>query len=257
MSYFDAILLGIIQGLTEFLPVSSSGHLVIAQALLDVNQPGLVFEILAHLGTLLAVLVYFRKRIRDLVKALFGKGTKENRGLILWLIVGTIPAGLVGVLLEDFFDEAFSSPALTAGMLIVTGAILLATRFVPKGNRRVGWRNALVMGIGQAMAIMPGISRSGSTIAFGLFSRVDPSIAAEFSFLLAIPAIGGAAVLKSRDLAHLDIGLIGPYLIGSLMAFLFGLLAVYLVLSMIRRGKFEYFAYYCFAAGLLGLYLFL
>jgi undecaprenyl-diphosphatase len=257
MSYLDAILLGIVQGLTEFLPVSSSGHLVLVQELLGVNQPGLVFELLAHLGTLLAVLVYFRKRIIALIKSLFDSKATEDRAEVWWLILGTIPAGLVGVFLEDFFDRAFSSPVLTSVMLIVTGLILLSTRLVPKGDRPLSWHSALIMGIGQAMAIMPGISRSGTTIAFGLLGRVSSEKAAEFSFLLAVPAIGGAVVLKARELLHLNADLFGPYLAGSLLAFLFGLLAVYLVLSMIRRGKFDYFAYYCFAAGALGLYLFL
>jgi undecaprenyl-diphosphatase len=257
MTYLDAIILGIIQGLTEFLPVSSSGHLVLAQELLGVNQPGLVFELLAHLGTLGAVLVYFRKSIWRLMAALFPGGEQEDRKMILWIIIGTVPAGLAGVFLEDWFDQAFSSPVLTAIMLLATGLILTSIRLVKPGTARVGWRSALTMGLGQAMAIMPGISRSGTTIVAGLLTKVKPERAAEFSFLLAIPVIGGAVLLKARDLIELQDELLGPYLVGTLMAFLFGLAAVHLVLAVIRRGKFDYFAYYCFAAGALGLYLFL
>lgn len=256
MTYLDAIILGILQGLTEFLPVSSSGHLVLTQELLGINVPGLAFELLAHLGTLGAVIVFFRKSIWRLAKALFGDGSKEDRAMILWLVVATIPAGLVGVTLEDFFDQAFSDPLITAGMLLVTGVILLATRLVKPGTQLVGWKSSLAMGCGQAMAIMPGISRSGTSIAAGIFAKVEPSRAAEFSFLMAIPAIGGAVVLKADELIQLDQALIGPYLVGAALSFATGLLAVYVVLEAIRRGKFDYFAYYCFAAGGLGLYLF-
>ena len=257
MSYIDAILLGIIQGLTEFLPVSSSGHLVLTQELLGVNEPGVTFELLAHVGTLGAVLVYFRKTIGRLARSVWAGGAREDRELVLWVAVGTIPAGLAGVLLEDFFEQAFSNPLLTSGMLLTTGLILLSTRLVKHGQHSVGWKSALAMGVGQAMAIMPGISRSGTTIAMGLWAKVEPSRAAEFSFLLAIPAIGGAVLLKADELAHLQTDQLGPYLVGTALAFVFGLLAVYAVLTAIRRGKFDYFAYYCFAAGGLGLYLFI
>lgn len=256
MSYLDAIILGIIQGLTEFLPVSSSGHLVLAEALLGVKEPGVSFEILVHLGTLLAVLIYFRNRIGRMIMSLFNSELKAERRWILFIIIGTIPAGLVGVTLEDFFDRAFSNPILAATMLIVTGLILLSTRFVKKGERSLNSPNSFLIGIGQAMAIMPGISRSGTTISAGLLLGVKPSEAAEFSFLLSIPAIGGAVVLKSGDLMQLQSALVGQYVIGTLAAFALSLAAVYTVLETIKRGKFVYFAYYCFAAGLLGLYLF-
>lgn len=257
MTYFDACILGILQGLTEFLPVSSSGHLVLAEKLLHVQDYGVTFELVVHLGTLGSVLIYFRRRLFALVRSLYTGAMIEERRTILYLAVGTIPAGIVGFTLEDFFDRAFDSPALTSAMLIATGAILLSTRFVRSGERNVRFPSALAMGIGQALAIMPGISRSGSTIAVGLLSKVKPAEAAEFSFLLAIPAIGGAVVLKAGDFAALSSDLAGPYLCGLLVALLSGLAAVYAVLETIRRGRFEYFAYYCFAAGAVGLYLFL
>jgi len=257
MSYLEAIILGIIQGLTEFLPVSSSGHLVLAEAVLKVKEPGVSFELLVHVGTLLAVLVYFFRPLVRLVKAVYTPRMHTERRMIGLLILGTVPAALVGLLLEDFFEAAFSAPALTAAMLLVTGVLLLSTRFVDKGSKPLSAGSALIMGIGQAMAIMPGISRSGSTICFGLFSKVQPAQAAEFSFLLSIPAIAGAVILKYEELLNISTPLVGPYLAGALAAFVFGLLAVYAVLATIKRGRFEYFAYYCFAAGALGLYLFL
>jgi len=256
MTYLDAAILGILQGLTEFLPVSSSGHLVLARALLNVEPGGITFEVLVHFGTLMAVVVYFRERILQLVQSLFNKEMKQERAVLAYLVIGTIPAGVVGLTLKEYFETAFSNQGVTSAMLLVTGLILLATRFVRKGNSRVGLSPAIVMGIGQAMAIMPGISRSGSTIAAGMFAGVEPSKAAEFSFLLAIPAILGATVLEFESLLLLEGRLLGKYLFGAGLAFLVGLFAVYAVLAVVRRGKFEYFAYYCFAAGAVGLYLF-
>jgi undecaprenyl-diphosphatase len=256
MTYFDAALLGILQGLTEFLPISSSGHLVLAQALLGVKQPGVAFEVLLHLGTLLAVFVYFRSQIGRLLKSLVTANMKRERALIGYLIVGTIPAGLAGVLLSDFFERAFSQPSMTSMMLLVTGLILLATRFHRRNGQGVTIWSTIIMGIGQAAAILPGISRSGTTIAAGMLSGVEPSEAAEFSFLLSIPAILGAAVLKLKELAHLDPHYTGMYIVSTLFAFLLALIAVHIVLIVVRRGKLDYFAYYCFAAGAVGLYLF-
>ena len=251
------MILGIIQGLTEFLPVSSSGHLVLAQKLLGVKQSGVTFEVLVHLGSLVAVLIYFRVKIWMLIKSLFVPRQIAHRKVVLFLIIGTIPAVMVGFSLKDFFERSFSSPVLASSMLLVTGAILLSTRFVSKSNRKVNLAAAIIMGIGQAISILPGISRSGTTIASGMLWGVDPSEAAEFSFLLSIHAIAGAVVLNAKDLLALESHLAGQYLVGTCSAFLFALLAVYTVLAVVRKGKFEYFAYYCFAAGLLGLYLFL
>jgi undecaprenyl-diphosphatase len=257
MSYLDAIVLGVLQGLTEFLPVSSSGHLVLMQAVMNVSDPGVSFEVLVHLGTLLSVIVYFRHKLILLVKSLFQRNLREERLLIAYLAIATVPAGLAGVLLEDFFEQAFSDPSLTSVMLLVTGVFLLLSRFFKSGMRAVGPGSSIIMGVGQALAILPGVSRSGTTIVAGMVSGVKPSTAAEFSFLLAIPAIGGAVILKSRELLSLS-GSIGlSYLVGAACAFLTGMLAVGVVLTVIRRGRFEYFAYYCFAVGAVGLYLFL
>ncbi len=257
MSYFDAIILGILQGLTEFLPVSSSGHLVLAQAVLGVKQPGVAFEVLVHLGTLLAVIVYFRRSIAGLARSLFDSGMKKERMLAGCLVVGTVPAALVGLLFKNILAETFSNPVLTSVMLSATGLILLSTRYTSAGKENVTPSSAIIIGLGQAVALLPGISRSGTSIAAGMAMGVKPSEAAEFSFLLAIPAIAGAAVLESGQLLNLDPVLAGQYLAGALAAFLLAFPAVYLVLTTIRRGRFQYFAYYCFAVAAVGLYLFL
>jgi len=256
MSYFEAVLLGIVQGLTEFLPVSSSGHLVLTEALLEVKQPGVAFEVVVHLGTLLSVLVYFRKQVLSLIAALFDSKKHEERRLIVFLIAGTIPAVVFGLLFKDSIESAFGAPMLAGVMLIVTGLILISTRFVRGGLERLNLPRSLLIGVGQALAIMPGISRSGSTIATGLLVGVEPGKAAEFSFLLAIPAIAGAAVLSLGDLEALPTELIGPYLVAALTAFAVALVAVYIVMETVRRGRLHYFAYYCFAAGAAALYLF-
>lgn len=256
MTYIDAFILGVIQGLTEFLPVSSSGHLVLAQSLLGVKQQGVSFEVLVHLGTLGAVLVYFRRQILNLLSGLYRSDRPAERKQILFLILATIPAGVIGLIFKDFFEATFSQPIVAASMLFVTGGILLSTRFVVSRKNPVTARSAILMGIGQALAIMPGISRSGSTIAIGMMTGVAPSKAAEFSFLMAIPVIGGAALLQAKSLAAVPSEMLGQYLVGGITSFVVALFAVYLVLESIRRGKFEYFAYYCFAAGIVGLYLF-
>jgi undecaprenyl-diphosphatase len=257
MTYLDAVILGLLQGLTEFLPVSSSGHLVLAQSLLGVKQPGIAFEVLVHLGSLLAVLIFFRRTLVRMLQSIFDKRLSRERSTIGYLALGTLPAAVLGILLEDFFAAAFSRPLYAAIMLFVTGGILLSTRFATNRHQGFTWRRALVVGLAQAAAIMPGISRSGATISAGLHAGIEPSKAAEFSFLLAIPVIGGAALLKAKQLVNLPSELASQYLIGGFVSFLVSLVAVYLVLAAVRRGKFEYFAYYCFAAGGVGLYLFL
>ena len=256
MTIFDAIILGIVQGLTEFLPVSSSGHLVLSAKLLGVTSNDITFEIVVHLATLLAVLIYFRRPIFNLVLSIFRPHMIEERKMILFLVIGTIPAGLIGVLFKDFFERAFDNPFMAAVFLLLTGVILLSTRFVPSGEKKVTGVRSLIVGCGQALAILPGVSRSGSTISAALLLGVKPEVAAEFSFLLAIPAIGGAAILQYEELLALEPGLLAPYAVGFVTAFVFALFAVYAVLSVIRRGRFDYFAYYCFAAGAVGLYLF-
>jgi undecaprenyl-diphosphatase len=264
MTTIEAIILGIVQGLTEFLPVSSSGHLVLAQKLMNVDDPGVTFELLAHVGTLLSVLIYFRKELFTLTRAVFDSKMVEERKMIGYLAIGTLPAAFFGLKYKDFFEGAYENPQLVAGLLLVTGAIMFIPRLVKaRGEKSVRLPSALIMGFGQAFAILPGISRSGSTIIAGMVSGVKPAKAAEFSFLLAIPAIGGAAVLQFKKIMEMPVAeqevikaALGPYLWGALFAFIFGLIAVYMVLSTIRKGKFEYFGYYCFVVGILGLIYF-
>jgi undecaprenyl-diphosphatase len=260
VSFIVAIILGIVQGLTEFLPVSSSGHLALAQHLIpgfDVEEVGVVFDLLLHVATLMAVLIYFRKRLLSLLGAVFDKSRTEERRLIFLLFISTLPIVAVGFLFKDQVEGVKNHPVVVSALLCVTGLVL----FIP------GWlksradgdhspRSAIIMGIGQAFALLPGISRSGTTIAAGMLAGVRPSLAAEFSFLLAIPAIGGAMVLKMKDLSSIPTDQLAPYAAGMVAAFITGLLAIYAVLAVVRRGKFAYFGFYCLAVGIGGLIYF-
>ncbi|MCX6827216.1 MAG: undecaprenyl-diphosphate phosphatase [candidate division Zixibacteria bacterium] len=256
MSYFDAILLGFIQGLTEFLPVSSSGHLVLAEHLLHTKMPGVAFELVLHCGTLLSVLVYFRRKIWGLLKSFFISGMTNERKLAYYLIIGSIPAGVAGIFFKEFFERIFSSPWVTSAMLVITGVILLATAMVKVGDKNINTMRSLIIGLGQAIAILPGISRSGTTIATGLFAGVNPVTAAEFSFLLSIPAITGAVTLKFKNLMAVNSAIGGQCFVGAVIAFILGLLAIYLLLDIVKRGKFKYFGIYCILVGLFGLVYF-
>ncbi len=270
MEIWKAVIIGVIQGLAEFLPVSSSGHIVLAQYLLGIrevggtHQPDLSFEIILHLGTLVSVLLYFRKSLWKLVQSLYTKEMLDERKMILWLGVATIPAVIAALLFKDFFDSVPGNPVLVSSLLFVTGLVLFVPRLVQGGVKKVGLSSAVMMGIGQAIAILPGISRSGSTIAAGLVSGVKAEKAAEFSFLMSIPAIAGGFVLTIKDKMD-ETGSLSkafascfntPYLAGALASAVVGLLAIYLVMGAVKRGKLEYFSYYCFTAAIAGILYF-
>lgn len=253
MTIFQAVIMGVIQGLTEFLPVSSSGHLVIAEELLGLKTPGVTFEIWLHLGTLLAVLIYFRSWIFRLIRSLWNGGRGADDRITVWaLIVGTLPAVVVGFTLKSAIETAFSSPKFTAAMLVVTGFILFSTLLARNRGLFVSPLRSLIIGLAQAVAILPGISRSGSTISAAMLIGVEPAKAAEFSFLLSIPAIGGAFLLDALSAGEsiLPAGDIGGYLIGTAVAFLSGLLAIHFLLKIVRRGSFYLFGVYCLVVGI-------
>ena len=270
MEIWKAIIVGIVQGLSEFLPISSSGHIVLTQYLLGVrevggeHQPDLAFEVILHVGTLISVLLFFRKSLWRLVQSLFDKEMIEERKKIIWLVVATIPAVIAALLFKDFFDAVPGNPVLVSGFLYVTGLILFIPRLVKAGNDSVGFKTSLIMGIGQAFAILPGISRSGSTITAGMMSGARAEKAAEFSFLMSIPAITGGFVLTMKNRIEQEGSFIealksclgAPYLAGAIAAAVVGLLAIYLVMGAVRKGKLEYYAYYCFTVATAGVLYF-
>lgn len=242
MNLFSAIILGIVQGLTEFLPVSSSGHLVIFQKLIPgFSQPGVLFDVVLHLGTLLAVFYFFRKRIFSL-----------SQKYILFIIVGTIPAVLAGFLFRKQFETMFLDDKFLGLELIITGVLNFLVDNPVKERRELNVRNSFWVGVAQAIAIIPGISRSGATIFAGVKQGVDRQKVAEFSFILSIPAILGANLLELKSHGVGDIESSLPfYIVGFGVAFVVGFASIGIVMKLLRKNKFKIFGYYCFFVGLL------
>lgn len=274
MSWLESATLGILQGLTEFLPISSSGHLVLGENLLKVKFDDISFEVFLHFGTFLSVVIVFRKTIWGMIKAVAEKAgaiygehsqtnplkydqtySNENWNLFWLILLGSVPAGILGILFKEYVERSFSSPLFVSIMLLITGSVLLSTKSFKKTKGKIKFSDAFLIGIAQAIALLPGISRSGLTISTGIFRGIQREKAAEFSFLLSLPAILGATALKLRDVLNKS----NPsfnlwiYLIGMVCAFLFGCLAIKFLLNVIRKGKFEFFGYYCFLIGFLSL----
>jgi undecaprenyl-diphosphatase len=266
MSLLQALVLGLLQGFTEFLPVSSSGHLVLGQYLLGVKNPQMLpFDVYVHFGTLISVCVIFRKDIVQIVLSFWHAlrtgalrtvyKTNEYFRLGVAIIVGSIPAGVIGLKYHEQIAETFRDPKLVAVNLVITGLLLFLTRFPrPREEKSVGVVTGFIIGIAQSVAILPGISRSGSTISTGLYLRLPPALAARFSFLLCIPVIAGAALLESKTVVRqgMEMGF-APFLVGLAAAAITGYIAIKLVLRIIERGKFSWFAFYCFAVGIAGI----
>ncbi|ABA87905.1 undecaprenyl diphosphate phosphatase [Syntrophotalea carbinolica DSM 2380] len=255
MSFLHAILLGLLQGLTEFLPVSSSGHLAIAQHFLPgFSQPGVLFDVLLHAGTMAAVLVYFRYDCRHLALAYFRphEEAHQYRRLLRLLIIATVPTAIIGLSFKDFFVGAFHNLPLISLMLVVTGGLLFFSERLRKNGRSQGhlqhW-DALIAGVAQAGAIMPGISRSGSTISVLLFKGVSGETAARFSFLMALPAVFGATLVSLLEWPAGVSAEIPVYAAGAVMAFLSGLASIHLLMGVVRRRRLYAFAVYCWLMG--------
>lgn len=252
MGLTDIVLLAVVQGLTEFLPVSSSGHLVICAAVLKAagRQPPtdqVAVNIVLHVGTLLSVIVYYRRRVARLLG--------EDRRVIPLLMVGTVPAVLVGLPLKKYASHWLSDPMLAGCMLPVTGLMLLwAARRAPEAGmyRQLSAKQSFGIGVFQALAILPGISRSGATITAGLGAGLNREQSVTFAFLLAIPAISGAGVLETVDLVagRIDSSVpVGSLVVGALLSFGVGLFALWWLSTWIERGRLVLFAYWCFAVG--------
>jgi undecaprenyl-diphosphatase len=261
MDISEALTMGLVQGLTEFLPVSSSGHLVIAKHFLGgIREPGVLFEVLLHFGTLLAVLVYFRSDLYTIVlspfpsKRLSDDERKRGKLMILAVVIGTIPTVIIALAFKDFFESLFESIQTVSVMLLVTGVVLfLSDRVKVTRRKEVGILDAVIIGTIQGLAIIPGISRSGSTIATGLFRGINGEEAARYSFLLSIPAILGAVVLESGNMGVVDTAEFIPYLIGVVAAAVSGFLSIKLLMKIVTGRKLKIFAFYCWTVGLTSL----
>jgi undecaprenyl-diphosphatase len=272
MTALEAIILGIIQGLTEFLPVSSSGHLVLFQKMFGLKQAELFFDVGAHLGTLVAVIIVFRREVKKIITALVqlvsSAGLKENflqriesdsqLKMALLIVIGSIPTAILGFLFADIADRLFASGRITGLMLIVTGLLLWLTRRTSaSGDQargdRLTLKNAFIIGIVQGLAIIPGISRSGSTISIGLLLGIDREMAARYSFLLSIPAIIGAGLLSLKNgFSQTDLA-IRAALLGAFAAALVGYVALKSMLQMVKKGHLHIFAPYCWLVGILAI----
>lgn len=259
MTWIEALILGIVQGLTEFLPVSSSGHLEIATVLLQVeSEENLLFAVIVHAATALATIVVFKNDLWDLIKGLFRFEWNESWQFSLKIILSMIPVGVVGVFYEDQITALFTGNLLLVGcMLLVTAALLFFTHFKKSNTRPVSWLDAIIIGIAQAIAILPGISRSGSTIATALILGVDKEKATRFSFLMVLIPILGASLLKLKDYAEAPSEFEGlslsAMIFGFSAAFVAGYIACKWMLGIVRKGKLTYFAIYCLIVGLIAI----
>ncbi|MFH0790682.1 MAG: undecaprenyl-diphosphate phosphatase [Candidatus Omnitrophota bacterium] len=239
----EYIILGIIQGLTEFFPVSSSAHLVIMQSVLGIKEGGLVISVVLHLGTVISLIVFFFK---DILRAL-----RSFKSIALILIV-TLITGVIGVAGKDFFESLFSSTKLLALTLIITGGILILTkRFMQAERKELNFKDALILGLFQAIAIIPGISRSGITISTLLFRKIARETAFKFSFLVSIPAILGAVILEAKDIRIACEYNFTNLAAGFLVSLLTGLFSLWVLKLVLRKAKLYYFGYYCIAVAIL------
>lgn len=265
MSWWEALLLGLVQGLTEFLPVSSSGHLVLGQYLLGLEADDVTFEVFVHFGTVLSIVTVYWSRILELLRhtwtgvsepsrmRLHYRGNEDFR-FVVFILITMIPTGLIYILFEEQLESAFGDPRQTLMMLLVTGLLLLLTKVRSNPEGPLTPAKSILIGIAQGAALIPGISRSGATICTALYQNVTPEKAANFSFLMSLPVIVGATAIKTIELFEVGLGAqLVPILLAMAIAYGSGIVAIKIVLDFVRRGNLQYFAYYCFAVGILGL----
>ena len=247
----EVLVLSVLQGVAEFLPISSSGHLVLGRRLLGLGDVGMRLDVFLHVGTLLSIFCFYFAVIRRIV-------CRCEWPYVAKIVVSAIPAGLVGVLFKDELEQAFASPRMVSFALIFTGLVLTVTRFLPKGDREVSFGRALAMGFAQAVAILPGVSRSGMTLAAARATKVDAEKSAEFSFLMSAPPIAGAALLetlkalKATATAPVQEVSWGLCAIGAVVAAVVGFFALKLLVSSLKGRWFWLFGPYCLIVGLAG-----
>lgn len=255
MTFFEAIILGIVQGLTEFLPVSSSGHLELTKAIAGYNsvpEESLMLTVLLHAATALSTIVIFRKDIKELITGLFQFKNNEEFKYSLKIVLSMIPAAAVGVLFEEEIEQLFGGQILLVGlMLLLTGTLLFLADKAKNTLKDVSTKNALLIGVAQAIAILPGISRSGATISTSVLLGIDRQKAARFSFLMVVPLILGkmAKDLLSGDLANTEADTL-VLLAGFIAAFVSGLVACQWMINLVKRSQLKYFSYYCYLVGI-------
>lgn len=250
LTWWDGLVLGLVQGLTEFLPVSSSGHLVVTEGLLGFKSPGVFFEVSLHVATLLSVLIVYGRRVGRLLGGA-ARGDRASWRHIGLLVLASLPAAVIGLAFQSFFERAFSSYLAVGVDFLITAAILFSTRWAPAGDDEAGIGPLQALGVGwaQAFAILPGVSRSGSTIAASLWAGIAPRPAAEFSFLMAVIVIAGSALLEVRNIPPgFDLGGAG-FVTAFFAALVSGVFAIQFLVWLLRGRRFHHFAPYCLAMG--------
>jgi len=248
VTLIEVLILAVIQGLTEWLPVSSSGHLVITQKVLGLNLP-LIYSVMLHVGTLIVVLTVFRKDITDIIKAVIKRDFKTQEGkLALFIAVGSVPIAIIGFVFHAIFESLFSNLPAVGLALIITGCVLF---FSEKrlGNKKIGTLDSLLIGLAQAIAIIPGISRSGVTLTTGLLRKIDKTTAFRYSFLLSVPAVIGATIMESKELVVGNVDMV-PLILGATISMIVGYASLKLVQKIVMSEKFHLFAYYCWTIGI-------
>jgi undecaprenyl-diphosphatase len=258
MSNLEALILGIIQGLTEFLPVSSSGHLELAKALFGDNsvpEESMLFTVVVHFATALSTLIIFRKEVAQIFKGLFQFKNNAELRFSLYIIISMVPAAVVGLLFNEELETLFNGQILLVGfMLFITGLLLMFANRAVAGDKEVGPVSALIVGLAQAVAILPGISRSGATISASLLLGLSREKAARFSFLMVVPLIIGKMAKDILDGAvSTSSGLPLSIILAFAGAFFTGLIACQMMIAIVKRSNLNYFAYYCFAVGLIAI----
>jgi undecaprenyl-diphosphatase len=248
VTLIEVFILAVIQGLTEWLPVSSSGHLVITQKILGLNLP-LIFDVMLHVGTLIVVLTVFRKDAAEIIKALVKRDFETEEGkLALFIAVGSVPIAIIGFVFYDFFKSLFDNLLVVGVALLITGCVLFfSERRI--GNRKMGILDSLLIGLAQGVAIVPGVSRSGVTVATGLLRKIGKATAFRYSFLLSVPAVIGATVMESRELLVGNIDVV-PLFLGTIISMIVGYVSLKLLQKIIMSEKFHLFAYYCWTVGI-------
>lgn len=253
MNTIEAILLGIIQGLTEFLPVSSSGHIELGKYIFDINlKDDLLFSLILHLATVLSTIIIFRKDIIQILKDLLKFSWNDSTKFVTYILVSMLPVLMVGLFFKDRVEAFFNGNIILVGsMLLFTGLLLLLSEKIKPAAKPLAYSSALIIGIAQAIAVLPGISRSGATIATGLLQGVNRNSIARFSFLMVIPPIVGASLLDISDIkaANYSTADFTNMALGFFAAFLTGLLACKLMIRLVKNSKLLYFAIYCFVVG--------
>ncbi|MGV8141096.1 MAG: undecaprenyl-diphosphate phosphatase [Candidatus Woesearchaeota archaeon] len=247
MDVFQAIILGIVQGISEWLPISSKSHLIITERLFGLVQPP-IFDLVLHIGSLVVVCVVFWKEIRELILGLFAR-KRDSWLMASYIVIATIPIVVFGFLLQDLVKSSRDNLFVLGFGFLFTAAIIFLSQYPKVKEGKLGVWNSLVVGLGQAIALFPGVSRSGTTISTGMLLGIKKEVVAKFSFLIFIPAILGATILEFENIGQ--IGSLGPLIIGTIVAMIVGYLSLKLLLSIIKNDKFKWFSVYCLVLGVI------